>query len=172
MRRLVYEVATSLDGCIAGPHGEYDWIPMDPDIDFGALASRFDTIVMGRRSYEVALKAEGGTMSGVETYVYSRSLPEGSRDGVTVVGDAIAHIRELKARPGKDIWLWGGGELFRTLADAGVVDLIELGVLPIVLGGGIPLFPTPGPRLPLQLRSHRVYPKTGTLMLEYEVVKG
>ncbi len=77
MRRVVYEVATSLDGFIAGPQGEYDWIPMDPDIDFAAMAARFDAVVMGRRSYEVAKQAEGGLMAGVASYVYSRTLPEG-----------------------------------------------------------------------------------------------
>jgi dihydrofolate reductase len=169
MRRLIYGVAASLDGFIAGPNGEYDWIPMDPDIDFAAMAARFDTVVMGRRSYEVAKKAEGGIMSDVATYVYSRTLPEGPLDGVTVVRDGLAHVRTLKQQAGKDIWLWGGGEVFRTFATAGVVDALELGVLPILLGGGIPLFPPPGPRVPLTLRSHRVYPKTGTLVLEYDV---
>jgi len=169
MRRVVYEVATSLDGFIAGPRGEYDWIPMDPDIDFAAMAARFDAVVMGRRSYEVAKQAEGGLMPGVASYVYSRTLPEGPLDGVTVARDGLAHLRELKGQPGRDIWLWGGGELFRACAEAGLVDGVELGVIPVLLGGGVPLFPPPGPRVPLRLRAHRVYPKTGTLMLEYEV---
>jgi dihydrofolate reductase len=171
MRRLVYEVATSLDGFIAGPLGEYDWIPMDPDIDFAAMAARFDAVVMGRRSYEVAKQVDGGIVAGVATYVYSRTLPEGPLDGVSVVRDGLAHLRELKAQPGKDIWLWGGGELFRACPQAGLVDGVELGVVPVLLGGGIPLLPPPGPRLALRLRAHRVYPKTGTLMLEYEVAR-
>jgi dihydrofolate reductase len=169
LRRLIYGVAASLDGFIAGPNGEYDWIPMDPDIDFAAMAARYTTVVMGRRSYEVARAMEGGIIAGLDTYVYSRSLPEGAHDGVTVVRDGLAHVRELKTRPGKDIWLWGGGELFRSFAEAGVVDGLEVGVLPMLLGGGIPLFPPPGPRVPLRLRTHRVYPKTGTLVLEYDV---
>jgi dihydrofolate reductase len=169
MRRLIYGVAASLDGFIAGPNGEFDWIPMDPDIDFAAMAARYTTVVMGRRSYEVARAMEGGLISGVDTYVYSRSMPEGAHEGVTVVRDGLAHVRELKGRPGGDIWLWGGGELFRSFAEAGVVDGVEVGVLPILLGGGIPLFPPPGPRVALRLRTHRVYPKTGTLVLEYDV---
>jgi dihydrofolate reductase len=170
MRRVVYEVATSLDGFIAGPGGEFDWIPMDPDIDFAAMAARFDTVVMGRRSYEVARSVEGGPIPGKPTYVYSRTLPEGDLEGVTVVRDALAHLRELRQQQGGDIWLWGGGELFRACAEARLVDAVELGVIPILLGGGIPLFPPPGPRVPLSLRGHRVYPKTGTLLLEYDVV--
>jgi dihydrofolate reductase len=169
MRRLVYEVATSLDGFIAGPGGEYDWITIDPDIDFAAMAARFDAVVMGRRSYEVARQAGSGATEGAATYVYSRTLPEGPLDGVTVVRDALAHLRELKRQPGRDIWLWGGGDLFRSCVQAGLVDGVELGVIPILLGDGVPLFPSPAPRLPLRLRAHRVYPKTGTLMLEYDV---
>jgi dihydrofolate reductase len=171
MRRLVYEVATSLDGFIAGPKGEYDWIPMDPDIDFAAMAARFDAVVMGRRSYEVAKQAEGGAVGGIATYVYSRSLPEGSREGVTFVRDGLAHLRALKREASGDIWLWGGGELFRACAEAGLVDAVELGVIPVLLGGGVPLFPPPGPRVPLRLRAQRVYPRTGTLMLEYDVAE-
>jgi dihydrofolate reductase len=170
-------VASSLDGCIAGPNGEYDWIPMDPDIDFAALYAGFSAIVMGRRAYEV-FSAEGTPPAPkMPVYVYSRTVSEGTRKGVTFARDAVTHVRSLKAaNPGatdeKPLWLWGGGELFRSLADAGEVDGVDVAVLPIVLGGGIQLMPTPGPRLPLRLTSHRVYPKTGTLFLEYEVVRG
>ena len=168
MRRLIYEVATSLDGFIAGPNGEYDWIPMDPDIDFGAMAARFDTVVMGRHSYEVAQKVEGGIMSDVATYVYSRTLPEGPLGGVTVVHDALAHVRMLKQQAGKDIWLWGGGSLFRSLVEAGLVDAVEVAVMPVLLGGGTPLLPSPAPRVRLRLVNSRAY-KPGIVSLEYAV---
>jgi dihydrofolate reductase len=103
-------------------------------------------------------------------HVYSRTLPEGERDGVTFVRDAVAHVPTLKrAGDGKPLWLWGGGELFRQLAAAGLVDGVDVAVLPIILGGGITLMATPGPRLPLQLRRQRLYEKTGTLFLEYDV---
>ena len=174
MRQLRYSVACSLDGCIAGPNGEYDWIPMDPDIDFAALYASFSALVMGRRSYEV-VAAEGAPPGPkMPVYVYSRTLPEGARKGVTFAQDGVAHVRSLKAanpeaKDEKPIWLWGGGELFRQLAEAGEVDGVDVAVLPIVLGGGIQLMPTPGPRLPLRLKSHRLYPKSGTLFLEYDV---
>lgn len=171
MRRLVYEVATSLDGFIAGPRGEYDWIPMDPDIDFAAMAARFDAVVMGRRSYEVAKRVDGGLVAGVATYVYSQTLPEGPLEGVTVVRDGLAHLRDLKRQPGGDIWLWGGGELFRACAQDGLVDGVELGVIPVLLGGGIPLLPAPAVRAGLRLTSHRLYEKTGTMGLEYAIVQ-
>src|SRR5690606_12982699 len=90
--------------------------------------------------------------------VCSRSLPEGERDGVTFVRDAAAHVRALKAGPDeKPIWLWGGGTLFRSLAEAGLVDGVEVAIVPILLGGGIALFPPPAPRLPLRLTSQRLY---------------
>ncbi len=78
-------------------------------------------------------------------------------------------MRALKAGSGKPLWLWGGSELFRELAAAGLVDGIEVAVIPIVLGGGIPLMATPGPRLRLRLRAHRLYSRTGTMFLEYDV---
>ncbi len=79
-------------------------------------------------------------------------------------------MRGLKeASSGKPLWLWGGGELFRSLAAAGLVDGVDVAVIPVLLGGGIPLFPAPGIRLPLQLRAHRLYKATGTLFLEYDV---
>ena len=103
---------------------------------------------------------------------YSRTLPEGTRDGVTVVRDGARHVRALKAaESGKPLWLWGGGTLFRDLAHADLVDGVDVAILPILLGGGLPLLPSPGPRLPLTLRSQRLYPKTGTLFVEYDVVR-
>jgi dihydrofolate reductase len=173
MRQVRYSVAASLDGFIAGPNGEYDWIPMDPDIDFGALYARFSAIVMGRRSYEATVAVgEAGAMP-MKAYVYSRTLPEGERGGYTFVRDAVAHVRALKAdREEKPIWLWGGGALFAELAQAGLVDGVDIAVVPVLLGGGIPLFPGPAGHLRLALRAHRVYAKTGTAFLEYDIRRG
>lgn len=169
MRQLRYSVAASLDGYIAGPKGEFDWIVMDPDIDFAAMYASFGGLVMGRRSYEVSLATMGPEERGLPTYVYSRSLPEGERDGVTFVRDAVPHVRTLKEGDGKPLWLWGGGELFRQLAEAKLVDGVEVAIIPVLLGGGVQLLPSPGPRVTLKLRSHRLYATTGTLFLEYDV---
>jgi dihydrofolate reductase len=172
MRSLRYSVAASLDGYIAGPNGEFDWILVDPDIDFEAMYAGVSGIVMGRRSYEVSLATGLGGGPPLPVYVYSRTLPEGERGGATFRRDAIPHVAALKESvDGKPLWLWGGGELFRQLAEAGLVDTVEVAIIPILLGGGIPLLPTPGPQLPLRLRSHRLYPKTGILMLEYDIVR-
>ena len=143
---------------------------MDPDIDFAAMYAGFGALVMGRRSYEVNMAAGVPAGPALPMFVYSRSLPEGERDGVTFSRDAVTHVRELKAAgDGKPLWLWGGGELFRQLAEAGLVDGVDVAIIPVMLGGGVQLMPTPGPTLKLRLRSHRLYPKTGTMFLEYDV---
>jgi len=170
VRQLRYSVAASLDGFIAGPDGEFDWIVVDPDIDFPAMYAGFSALVMGRRSYEVSVATPGAPDLPLPVYVYSRTLPEGERDGVTFARDAVSHVRQLKrAGGGKPLWLWGGGELFRELARAGLVDGVDVAIIPVLLGGGLPLLPVPGPRLSLDLRAHRLYPKTGTLFVEYDV---
>src|SRR5687767_9693384 len=118
-RRLRYQVAVSLDGFIAGPNGEYDWIVMDPSIDFGALFKEFDTAVMGRKTYEtVAAQGGGGAMPGLDVVVFSRTLPAAVHRGFRIVNDdAPEVVAALKAKPGRDIWLFGGGALFRSLLD-------------------------------------------------------
>ena len=169
MRQLRYSVASSLDGYIAGPDGEFDWIVADPDIDFAAMYAGFSGVVMGRRSYEVYQATGGGVGPPLPVSVCSRRLPEGVRDGVTFVRDAAPHVRALKSVAGKPLWLWGGGDLFRQLAAEGLVDGVDVAIIPILLGGGVPLLPSPGPRLTLHLKGHRLYGKTGTLFLEYDV---
>jgi dihydrofolate reductase len=104
------------------------------------------------------------------TFVFSRTLPEGERDGITFAKDAVSHVRALKQVDGKPLWLWGGGELFRELAAAGLVDVVEVAVIPTLLGEGVPLLAGPTSRLPLRLRTHRLYQATGIMLLEYDVV--
>jgi dihydrofolate reductase len=166
MRRLRYQVAASLDGFIAGPEGQYDWIVMDPDIDFGALMAQFDTFVMGRKTFEAAA---GGPSMGGRVVVFSRTLRQEDHPNVTIVAaEPAAAVRALKAEPGKDIWLFGGGALFRSLLDAGVVDTVEIAVVPVLLGGGVPVLPGPYDVHGLTLTGHRVYPKSGIVLLEYD----
>lgn len=170
MRRVRYSVAMSLDGYIAGPAGEYDWIPTDPDIDFGALYEQFDTVLLGRRTYEAMRGHGGGGMPGMAVHVFSRTLrPEDCPDA-TVSADAAATVAELKRTEGKDLWLFGGGSLFASLLEAGLVDGVELAVVPVLLGGGIPVLPAPATTRKLRLDERRTYEKTGIVRLRYSVL--
>jgi dihydrofolate reductase len=170
MRRVRYSVAVSADGYIAGPKGENDWIVMDPEIDFKALFGSFDTIVMGRKTYDAARGQKGGGMPGLTPYVFSRTLKPADCPGVTVAADACATIAEIKSKAGKDIWLFGGGNLFGSMLEEGLVDAVELAVIPVFLGGGTPLVPGLAKNRKLNLTKHRIYEKTGTVSLEYAPV--
>jgi len=159
----------SLDGLIAGPSGEADWIVMDPEIDFEALFSGYDTLLLGRRSWEAAAKQGGAGMPGMKSYVFSRTLKPSDCPGATVSSDPAGTVDELKRQPGKKIWLFGGGVLFKSLLDAGLVDQVQVGIVPVVLGRGLPFVEHPAKQTRLKLRSERVYRKTGTVLLDYEV---
>ena len=137
----MYSAAMSLDGYIAGPKGESDWIVIDPELDFGAMFARFDTILLGRKTYETTRSGGGGGMPGVKSYVFSRTLQQADARGVTVSDDPMETISALKAQPGKDIWLFGGGSLFRSLLELGLVDAVGVAIIPVLLGGGVPLLP-------------------------------
>lgn len=166
MRRIRYQVACSLDGYIAGPDDEYDWIVMEPEIDFEAIFDEFDTLLMGRRTFEVV--SEG--FPEMNVVVFSRTLRQDDHPDVTIVSDRVRQtIDELRALPGKDIWLYGGGELFRSLLDLGCVDTVEPAVIPVILGGGRPLLPSPAVRRRLSLTGQRVYESSGIVLLHYDI---
>ena len=163
----------SLDGFIAGPKGEADWIIMDPEIDFTEIYSQFDTLLVGRRTFE-AMKGAGGasSMPGMQVFVCSRTLRQEDHPGVTIVDNPEELIAELRSKPGKDVWIFGGGSLFRSLAELGLVDTVEVGVIPVLLGEGVPLLPAPAKRVTLKLTGHKLYAKTGIMSLEYAVQYG
>ena len=170
-RRIRYQVACSLDGYIAGPQGEYDWIVDEPTIDFEALFAQFDTFLMGRKTYDLMIEQGNAGMFGKEAVVVSRTLKPEDHPDVTIVSDDLEQrVRELRARPGKDIWLFGGGQLFRSLLELDLVDTVEPAVIPVVLGGGIPFLAGPPLQRSLTLTGHKVYP-SGIVALEYEVRK-
>lgn len=173
VRQVRYGVAMSLDGYIAGPNGDADWIVMDPDIDFGAIFSRFDTLLMGRKTF-IAMKALGGdsiALPGVRSIVISHTMRQADYPDVEIVKEAEPFVRELKTKPGKDIWLFGGGMLFGSLLSAGLVDGVDVAVIPVLLGEGTPLLPAPAPRTTLALTGQRTYEKSGIVALEYDLVK-
>jgi dihydrofolate reductase len=169
MKRIWYSVAMSLDGYIAGPNGEYDWIIMDPEIDFGAMMSRFDTLLMGRGTYAVAQAMGQGGMPGMKTVVVSTTMRPEDHPHVTIVStDVKQAVQRLREEDGKDIWLFGGGKLFRSLLDANLVDVIEVAIIPVVIGGGVPMLPPGEGHTKLKLTHSKIF-QTGIALLEYAV---
>src|SRR5271169_3077583 len=128
MRKIRYAVAMSVDGYIAGPNGEADWIDIDPDFDFAGLWAQFDSGLMGRRTYEAARKRLGeAAFAGITTIVFSRTKQPQDYPEVTVVSELNPDwVQALRARSGKDIWLFGGSELFSAFLDSGLVDTVEV----------------------------------------------
>jgi dihydrofolate reductase len=173
MRRVRYGGAISLDGFIAGPKGEADWILMDPEIDFTAMFAQYDTLLIGRKTFtQMRASGQGGSMPGVDVYLFSTTLRQEDHPDVKIVSAGAGElVKRLRERPGKDIALFGGGKLFRSLLQAGQVDTVEVAVVPVLLGAGVPLMPGPYRKVPLRLTSHRMLKATGTLMLEYDIVR-
>jgi dihydrofolate reductase len=169
-RRIRYQVAASLDGYIAGPDGEFDWIPHDPEVDFEKHFDQFDTFLMGRGTLETMVKQQGsGAIPGKRVIVFSRTLRQENHPEVSIISEpSEKFLNALRKEPGKDIWLFGGGSLFRSLLEVRGVDTIEVAIMPILLGGGIPILPAPAPRAKLKLTSHEVS-KIGRVSVEYEI---
>ena len=172
MRRVRSGGAISLDGYIAGPNGESDWIVSDPDIDFAALFAQYDTLLIGRKTFTAMGSAGQQSMPGITVFVFSTTLRQEDYPQVTIVSEGAGEVvRRLREQPGKDIALFGGAGLFRTLLDAGQVDTVEVSLIPVLLGTGISLMPPPYGAVALRLTSHKVLPTTGTLSLAYDIVR-
>ncbi|HWJ22206.1 MAG TPA: dihydrofolate reductase family protein, partial [Gemmatimonadaceae bacterium] len=172
MRRVKYFVAMSLDAQLAGPHGEIDWLFTDGHYGAKEFFATVDTALVGRRTYEFMLSM-GERTAGMTTYVFSRTLKPADYPEVTIVADGVVElVAALRARDaGRDIWLVGGGALFGTLLDAGLVDDVQVAVHPIILGPGLPFVEGATKRAPLRLRGVKQY-GNGLLALDYEVGGG
>ena len=171
MRRVFYRVAMSLDGYIAGPRGEVDWIVHDPAVDFAKVYEGVDTVLLGRRTYELTRQPGAPPWpQDWRIYVFSRTLPPEEDPGVTVVrADAGTRVAALRAASGRDIWLFGGGSLFRSLLEAKQVDVVEVLVVPVLLGGGTPLLEAGTSMTRLALEQVERY-ASGLLSLRYRVL--
>lgn len=173
MRKVTFGGANSLDNFFARPDGGADWILWGDEV--GEIMKDYwtniDCVVMGRKTYDHAVKSGGGgEMPGVSSYVFSRTLPPGKHPaGATVVAtDPAAFVRELKAQPGKDICVMGGGELAKCLFEGGVIDEIGFCIHPVLLGAGIPLFHPMNRQIDLELIEARPF-KNGCVYVLYRV---
>lgn len=143
MRRLRLYIASSLDGYIAGPNGELDWLEAGGDLDYGyrEFYASIDTALMGNATYRQTLTFGPFPYPDKTNYVFTRGAPPAATAHARfVTGDIAAFVRTLKDAPGSDIWLVGGGQVNTVMLNAGLIDEIILTVVPVVLGEGIPLF--------------------------------
>ena len=170
MRKVVLGLGISLDGYIARVDGSVDFLFMPKDYSMGPFFKTIDTAIMGRKTYEVGLKMGGaGSFSGDSMiyYVMSRSLPPGERGGVIFTNQIPAAIlTQIRERSGKDVWLMGGGELAREFLKADLVDELYLGIVPVLLGEGLPLFPSGFPQRNFALLENKTFSK-GLIALKY-----
>lgn len=175
MRKLTFGGATSLDNYLARPDHAVDWLMWSKDAAavMAEYWKRIDTVLMGRKTYEIALRNSGGGGeggdSGISTYVFSRTLDDSLAKGATIVRtDAAEFVRALKRQPGKDICLMGGGELARSLFEADLIDEIGFNVHPVLLGSGIPLFHAMSRQIDLELIECQKF-ENGCVCLTYRV---
>jgi len=173
MRKVTYGAACSLDGFIAGPSGEIDWLHFSNDVQAVMVDywTRIDVVLMGRKTWEVANamgQGGGGSMQGMTAYVFSRTLTQLPPGGAELIGDdAGEFVRELKTGKGKEICVLGGGELACSLFAAGVIDEVRLNIHSVLLGRGIPLFRDAG-QIALTLLENRTI-DGGCILASYEV---
>ena len=181
-RRIILDLAVSLDGFIEGPHGEIDWCIMDADMGFNEFLNDIDTILYGRKSYDLwGQYTPGNEASDMEReiwelvhskkkYVFSKSLTK-IDNKVMVISDNISEeVDKIKKEPGKGIWLYGGASLITTFIDLGLVDEYRLSVHPVILGAGKPLFIDIKQRLGLKLVDTRTF-SSGVVQLCYHPIE-
>ncbi len=137
MKKIILSVAVSLDGFIEGPNGEYDWCPAPSEKEMKTFLDEIDVIFMGRKSFEMA----GTSMFPDKTcYVFSNTLKKVKGNSKIINGDYVSAVNEIKQQPGKNIWLFGGASLTTDFINHKLVDEMWLGLIPILLGSGKPLF--------------------------------
>ena len=180
-RRIIVYIATSADGYIARPDGDVEWLNRRPDtVDYGMreFYPTIDTILWGRKTYDWLLsyykrrgKTKGLFDTKVANYVFSRNPPKRAAPGATFVSEPVkTFAQRLRATPGKQIWMMGGGGLIASFLDAGEIDEFDIHVIPVLIGEGIPLVAPRHRDVALRLRSSKKYPD-GVVRLRYEVAR-
>jgi dihydrofolate reductase len=173
-RKVILGFGISLDGYIARRNGAMDFLVLDKEGEalMADFFAKIDTTIMGRKTaaatVEMRKSGEMPEMPGISNYVFSRRWKPGKRDGFEVVnGSLTAFVKKLKRRPGKDIYLGGGGELCRSFLQEDLIDELFIGVGPILLGDGIPGFPGKFPQRDFRLTECKSY-TNGSVGLRYE----
>ena len=173
-RKVILGFGISIDGYIARRNGAMDYLVIDQEGEavMADFFANIDTTIMGRKTAaataEMRKSGEIPDMPGMSTYVFSRRWKPGKRDGFEVVnGSLAAFVSKLKRRPGKDIYLGGGGQLCRSFLQQDLVDEIFLGLGPVLLGDGIPGFPGKFPQRNFKLIECKSY-SNGSVGLRYE----
>ena len=171
MRKVIFGGANTLDNYIAGKNDEIDWLRHNDEVN--EIMKRYwdstDTVIMGRRTWEVAMKGgSGGGSKGIKSYVCSRTLKKVPGKKIELAPDAVSLVQRLKSEEGKDIIVMGGSSIGRSLLEAGLVDEFGVNIHPVLLGSGVPLFCEMDRRIDLELLECRQL-KTGCVFLNYRV---
>lgn len=174
MRKVTFGGASSFDNHFARKDHSVDWL-MWSDEAASMMTDYWktiDTILMGRKTYEVALKTskgKGNPYPDIRSYVFSRTLKPGKRKGVEIIqNDAAAFVKQLKDQEGKDICVMGGGDFAKTLFEANLIDEIGFNIHPVLLGSGIPVFYEMKHQIDLELLTCKVF-KNGCVAVTYRV---
>ena len=173
MRKVVFGGANSLDNYFARKDDAVDWLLWSDEVGkiMADYFKTFDTIVMGRRTYEVAI-ASGhghGSYGGMKTYVFSRTLKPRTTRKLEITSEDVADVvGRLKQQEGKDICIMGGGLLAKSLFEADLIDEIGFNIHPVLLGSGIPLFYEMNRQVDLELIDCQTF-KTGCVLVTYRV---
>lgn len=170
MRKVILDVSLSLDGYIARLNGDVDFLFRPKNYSMAAFFASVDTGIMGRKTLEAGLRMGGGKfpVSSIKMYAMSRTKPPEECDGYAFVNDSPSElVARIRKRPGKNIWLVGGGELAREFLKEDLVDELHLRVVPVLLGEGIPLFPGEFPQRAFALVENKAYSQ-GLVELKYE----
>src|SRR4028119_1320199 len=169
MRKVILNVAVSLDGFIEGPNGEYDWCFTDGDYGMSEFLANTDAIFFGRKSYVLFMASFSSMWNDKKHYVFSNTLQSLQTDAVLINDDIETKVLELKKREGKDIWLFGGASLTTSLIKAGLIDEFLLAIHPVILGEGKALFNGIGKRTWLRLAGSKTY-ESGIVQSRYTLV--
>ena len=167
MRKIVASFAASLDGYIEDAQGGYDWILIDPEIDFEQMFDRYDTLLFGRKSYE---RFHEYARPGTKAYVFSTTLHD-VRPGFELIRKEVkASVEAIRRQEGKDIFVFGGPSLLTSLLHLKLVDEIEVNIVPVLLGSGKPMVEFLDQRISLSLVRHQVF-KNGSVTFTYQVIR-